>query len=151
MIFSKLNFPNIKLKTKLVNGISEVFDVVRNKYVKLTPEEWVRQHCIHYLHKYKQYPYGLMAIEKVIKYNRISVRADIVIYNNLAEPFMIIECKSPNINLSKDTLYQVAKYNSKLCVKYLLLTNGHLHFCCEVNYKNLTINLLEKIPDYNSH
>ena len=151
MIFSKLNFPNINLKTKLVNGISEVFDVVRNKYVKLTPEEWVRQHCIHYLHKYKQYPYGLMAIEKVIKYNRISVRADIVIYNNLAEPFMIIECKSPNINLSKDTLYQIAKYNSKLCVKYLLLTNGHSHFCCEVNYKNLTINLLENIPDYNSH
>tara|TARA_B100000900_G_scaffold124920_1_gene105400 strand:+ start:232 stop:687 length:456 start_codon:yes stop_codon:yes gene_type:complete len=151
MRFSKLNFPNIKLKTKLVNGISEVFDVVRNKYVKLTPEEWVRQHCIHYLHMYKQYPYGLMAIEKVIKYNRISVRADIVIYNNLAEPLMIIECKSPNINLSKDTLYQVAKYNSKLCVKYLLLTNGYLHFCCEVNYKNLTINLLENIPDYNSH
>ena len=151
MRFSKLNFPNIKLKTKLVNGISQVFDVVRNTYVKLTPEEWVRQHFIHYLHKYKQYPYGLMAIEKVIKYNRISVRADIVIYNNLADPFMIIECKSPNINLSKDTLHQVAKYNSKLCVKYLLLTNGHLHFCCEVNYKNLTINLLENIPDYNSH
>tara|TARA_B100000242_G_scaffold108455_1_gene75433 strand:+ start:3550 stop:4008 length:459 start_codon:yes stop_codon:yes gene_type:complete len=149
MGFSKLNFPNIELKTKLTSGILEVFDVVRNKYVKLTSEEWVRQHCINYLHMHKQYPYGLMSVEKVVKYNNLSFRADIVIYDNLAKPYMIVECKSPDVNLSKNTLYQIAKYNSSLSVKYLLITNGLVHYCCEIDYKSFSISLIKNIPNFN--
>ena len=97
MDFPKLNLPNVVLKTKLVEGTTQVFDVVRKKYFKLTLEEWVRQHFIHYLNQDKNYPLGLMGVEKMIKYNNLKTRADIVIYNINREPSMLVECKAPDI------------------------------------------------------
>ena len=93
-----LNLPNVLLKTKLVNGTTQVFDVVRRKYFKLTPEEWVRQHFIHYLNVYKNYPFGLMAVERMIKYNNLKIRADIVVYNSKGIPELIVETKKPSGN-----------------------------------------------------
>ena len=82
MDLPKLNLPDVIFKTKLVEGTMQVFDVVRKKYFKLTAEERVRQYFIHYLNSVKHYPFSLMRVEKLIKYNNLKTRADIVLYNN---------------------------------------------------------------------
>ena len=148
MDLPKLNLPNVVLKTKLVEATTQVFDVVRKKYFKLTAEEWVRQHFIHYLNKDKNYPFGLMGVEQMIKYNNLKTRADIVLYNIDGMPNMIVECKAPNMNITQDTFDQIARYNFKLKVKYLVVTNGLQHFCCEMDYEKNQIDFLEEIPEF---
>jgi len=141
MELPKLNLPNAELKIKLVEETTQVFDEVRKKYFKLTPEEWVRQNFIHYLNKEKNYPFGLMGVEKMVKYNSLKTRADIVIYNREGMPSVIVECKAPNVKIIQDAFNQIAKYNYKLRVKYLVVTNGLQHFCCEMDYENNKITL----------
>ena len=148
MELPKLNLPNAELKIKLVEETTQVFDEVRKKYFKLTPEEWVRQNFIHYLNKEKNYPFGLMGVEKMVKYNSLKNRADIVIWNREGMPSVIVECKAPNLKITQDAFNQIAKYNYKLRVKYLVVTNGLQHFCCEMDYKNNKITFLEEIPEY---
>jgi type I site-specific restriction endonuclease len=143
-----LNLPNAVLKTKLVEGTTQVFDVVRKKYFKLTPEEWVRQNFIHYLNIEKNYPIGLMGVEKMIKYNNLQTRADIILYNKEGNPTMIVECKAPNIKITQDSFNQIARYNFKLKVKFLVVTNGMQHFCCEMDYEKNTNCFLEEVPAF---
>ena len=148
MEFPQLNLPDTVLKTKLVEGITQVFDVVRKKYFKLTPEEWVRQNFIHYLNIEKNYPMGLMGVERMIKYNNLQTRADIILYNKEGIPTMIVECKAPNVKITQDTFYQIAKYNFKLKVQFLVVTNGLQHFCCEMDYeKNISL-FLKEVPAF---
>ena len=151
MDFSPLNFPNVVLKTKLVDETMQVFDVVRTKYFKLTAEEWVRQHVIHYLHTDKKYPFGLIGVEKMIKYNNLRKRVDIVLYNKEGIPNMIVECKAPYIKITQDVFDQIARYNFQLKVKYLLVTNGLQHFCCMMDYRNNKIVYLSDIPIFDLH
>ena len=148
MEFPQLNLPDTVLKTKLVEGITQVFDVVRKKYFKLTPEEWVRQNFIHYLNIEKNYPMGLMGVEKMIKYNNLQTRADIILYNKEGNPTMIIECKAPNIKITQDSFNQIAKYNFKLKVKFLVVTNGMQHFCCKMDYEKNINCFLEEVPAF---
>ena len=148
MKFQKLNLPSVDLKTKLVKGTMQVFDVVRKKYVKLTPEEWVRQNFIHYLKNEKGYPFGLMGVEKMVKYNNLKTRADIVFYNHQAKAEMIVECKAPALRITQDVFDQIAKYNFQLKVKYLIVTNGIQHFCCAMHYCQNDIEFLKDIPSY---
>jgi len=140
--------PNVALKTKSVEGTIQVFDVIRKKYFVLTPEEWVRQHFIHYLNNEKNYPMGLMGVEKMIKYNALKTRADIVLYTREGKAKMIVECKAPNIKITQDTFNQIAKYNFKLKVEYLVVTNGIQHFCCRMDYENNKITFLDDIPTF---
>ena len=140
--------PNVALKTKSVEGTIQVFDVIRKKYFVLTPEEWVRQHFIHYLNNEKNYPMGLMGVEKMVKYNALKTRADIVLYNTEGKAKMIVECKAPNVKITQDTFNQIAKYNSQLKVKYLVVTNGMKHYCCKMEYDSNEIKFLEEIPTY---
>ena len=144
----QLNLPNVALKTKLVEGTTQVFDAVRKKYLVLTAEEWVRQHFIHYLNSEKKYPLGLMGIEQMVKYNEQSTRADIVLYTNEGKPNMIVECKSPKVKITQDAFNQIAKYNFKLRVDFLVVTNGIQHFCCAMDYENSKITFLEEIPQF---
>ncbi len=144
----QLNLPNVILKIKLVKGITQVFDTVRKKYLVLTSEEWVRQHFIHYLNSEKRYPLGLMGVEKTVKYNGQSTRADIILYTNMGKPNMIVECKAPEVKITQDTFDQIAKYNFKLKVNFLVVTNGMQHFCCAIDYENNKINFLKEIPQY---
>ena len=104
MEMPQLNLPFAALKTKLVEGTTQVFDEVRKKYFILTPEEWVRQHFIHYLNNEKKYPLGLMGVEKLVKYNGLSTRADIVLYDKDAKATMIVECKAPKIKITQNTI-----------------------------------------------
>ena len=125
-----------------------IFDVVRKKYLLLTPEEWVRQNFIQYLNKVKKYPLGLMGVEQMVKYNSLKTRADIVMYNTEGKANIIVECKAPDVKITQDTFNQIAKYNSQLKVKYLLVTNGMNHYCCEMNYEKNEIVFLEEVPTY---
>ena len=148
MKMPQLNLPKVALKTKSVEGTIQVFDVIRKKYFVLTPEEWVRQHFIHYLNNEKNYPMGLMGVEKMVKYNALKTRADIVLYTTEGKAKMIVECKAPNVKITQDTFNQIAKYNSQLKVKYLVVTNGMKHYCCKMDYKTSEIKFLEEIPTY---
>ena len=148
MNMPQLNLPNAVLKTKLVEGTTQVFDAVRKKYLVLTSEEWVRQHFIHYLNLEKNYPLGLMGVEKMVKDNGMQTRADIVLYSSEGKPNMIVECKAPKVKITQDAFNQIAKYNFKLRVDFLVVTNGMQHFCCAMDYENNKITFLGEIPSY---
>jgi predicted type IV restriction endonuclease len=148
MDLPQLNLPIAALKTKLVEGTTQVFDVVRKKYFKLTPEEFVRQNFLHYLKTEKKYPFGLMGVEKMIKYNNKRTRADIVLYNSDGKPNMIVECKAPDVAITQDTFNQIARYNFKLRVEFLVVTNGMKYYCCKMDYKTNDITFLKEIPVY---
>ena len=149
MLMQELNLPKIDIKSKLVNESIQIFDIVRKNFFVLTPEEWVRQHVIHYLIFNKNYPKGLMQIEKLIKYNNLKTRADIVALNKNADPILLVECKAPSIKIDKNAFDQIAKYNFTLKAKYLFVTNGLKHYCCEMNYITGKKKFLKEVPDYN--
>ena len=141
-----LNLPIYKHKIKSIKKNLQIFDIVRNKYVRLSHEEWVRQNFIHFLHKQNNYPLGLMNVEKLVKYNNLNTRADILVSDRYGNVNMIVECKSPNTKLNSETIFQIAKYNYNLKVKFLVVTNGMEHFCFEMDYKNKNINRLKTMP-----
>lgn len=142
----KIKYPMLNLpKANLKLLDNQIWDVLRQKYVLHTPEEWVRQHFIHYLMELG-YSKNLMASEKLVKYNNMSKRCDIVAFNNKNETLLIVECKAPHIKLNQDTFYQVAKYNSVLNAKYLILTNGIQHIIAFVDKQNNEISFLKDVP-----
>ncbi|MRT91894.1 type I restriction enzyme HsdR N-terminal domain-containing protein [Ancylomarina sp. 16SWW S1-10-2] len=144
----KLNLPSYNFNIKLEEQRKLIFDSIRKKYVVLTPEEWVRQNFISYLVENKNYPKGLIAVEKKVDVNRMPQRSDIVLYNNKAIPVMIVECKASCVKISQDTFNQIARYNMKLQVPYLVVTNGLKHYCCEINYETNSFHFIPEIPDY---
>jgi len=132
---------------KGING-DEIFDIVRKKYVALTDEEWVRQHClIHLIHE-KSYPASLIAVEKGLKVNTLNKRADIVVFAKDMKAKLIVECKAPHIEITNEVFEQIARYNIALKVSYLMVTNGFQHYCCKINHENGSFIFLNGIPDY---
>ena len=123
----KIEFPKQQVKIRQRAGVNEVFDIIRKKWLRLSPEEWVRQNMIHYL-LLKKYPVSLIAVEKEIKLGELTKRCDIVVYSRKALPFMIIECKEMNIPLSQKTLEQMLRYHITLPAEYLIITNGSYCF-----------------------
>lgn len=124
-----LNFPDFSFRVREQGQSKQIFDSVRRRFVALTPEEWVRQNLIQFMVEVYQYPLSLMAVEKIVKVNGLSQRADVVVYNRDGSPWLIAECKAPSVTISQDTFLQAARYNFSLNVSFLLLTNGHEHFC----------------------
>ena len=143
-----LNLPSYKLRTRILNNKMQIFGNIIKKYIYLTLEEWVRQNFILYLHNEKDYPLSLMMVEVQVPYNRLKTRADIVLYNTDRNPIMIVECKSPDVKITQETFYQIAKYNYKLKTELLVVTNGLQHFCCRINYQNHENLFLNEIPSY---
>lgn len=145
----KLNLPEHTLKSRLTaKGKIEIFDEFRKKYVALSPEEWVRQQFLWYLVNVKKYPASLIAVEKGLVLNGLQKRFDAVVYNNNGVPLVLIEFKSAGVPLEQKVFEQIAAYNMKMKVKYLIISNGLQHFCCAVNYDILHFNFLEDIPEY---
>ncbi len=138
-------FGQYKFRLGEQEGMKVIFDEVRKKPVALTPEEWVRQHILHYLIYDKQYPKSLIAVEKGVNLNDLQKRVDILIYGTDGNPKMLIECKAPEEKLNEKVFEQIARYNQKLRVPYLWITNGSSNFCCRLSDR---IELLEKIPLY---
>ncbi|MCY1633086.1 type I restriction enzyme HsdR N-terminal domain-containing protein [Marinifilum sp. D737] len=145
-----LNLPTYSFKIKSDLQRKLIFDSIRKKYVVLTPEEWVRQNFIRYLVEEKKYPASLIAVEKKVDVNLLPQRSDIVLYNCNANPVMIVECKASKIKITQDVFNQIARYNMKLRVPFLVVTNGLKHFCCYMDYEKKSFKFLEDIPNYQS-
>lgn len=144
--FPVLTFPPVNFRIEEEGGQQRIFDPVRRKMVVLTPEEWVRQHVIDFLHKAKGYPLSLLKVEKEFIYNDLSKRADIVACNNTGAAMLMVECKSFDIPITQEVFDQVVRYNMVMNVKILLVTNGINIYCCLLengDYKPLT-----DIPTY---
>ncbi len=145
----QLNFPKFSFRFKNSENKISIFDVIRKKFVVLQPEEWVRQHCVHYLIHEKKYPIALINVEKELKINHLKKRYDIVVYNNDGSIFIIVECKAPHIPITQSTFDQIAQYNLALNASYLMVTNGLNHYYCQMDFENERYNFLKEIPAYN--
>ena len=143
-----LNLPRAELKVTTKAGKPHVFDVLRRKYVALTPEEWVRQQFVHFLIGQKGYPAECIGNEVSINLNGTRKRCDTVVYGCNAQPTMIVEYKSPQVEISQQVFEQVSRYNIKLRVKWLIVSNGLQHYCCRIDYESGTYQFLEDIPSY---
>jgi hypothetical protein len=146
----KLNLPSFDYKLKKADGKVWIFDLIRKKYIVLTPEEWVRQHFLHYLIREFQYPRPLIKVEGGLTYNQLSKRSDILVFDRAGLPWMLVECKSPELKLSEATLQQASVYNATVQARYLTITNGLHYFCAATDWSEKKITLLETLPAYSS-
>jgi hypothetical protein len=146
ILMQALNLPAYPFKIKENGNRLQIFDSFRKKYLVLTPEEWVRQHFLQFLVQDKKYPVSLIGVETGLVYNELNKRADILVHNRLGKPHLLVECKAPAVKITQDTFDQVARYNMVFKVKYLVVTNGMNHFCCEMDYPNNTYIYLKEIP-----
>lgn len=144
----KLNLPDFDIKLSGTQEKPKIFDILRRRFIALTPEEWVRQHFIHYLIGHKGYPAPLMANEVKLKVGDKNLRADSVLYTRDLKPRMIVEYKAPHINITQKVFDQITVYNMLLHVDYLVVSNGMQHYICKMNYEDNTYTFIREIPDY---
>lgn len=126
-MFPRLNLTPAKLKITKMEDKFYVWDVWRKKKIQLTPEEWVRQHLLHFLVNYKGFPAERLAVEMQIEVNLLKRRCDAVVFDSMGLPQIIIECKEPEVPINADVVHQIAQYNAKLNTKWLILSNGLEH------------------------
>ncbi|MBC7923262.1 MAG: type I restriction enzyme HsdR N-terminal domain-containing protein [Ferruginibacter sp.] len=143
-----LNLPEFAYKLREIEDKLYIFDILRRKYVFLTPEEWVRQHFVHFLIDQHGYPKALMKNEGGLRYNRLTKRTDIVIYDRHGESFLVVECKGANVPLSQSTFDQAAQYNHTLKAPYLAVTNGLAFHCVRIHHVEQRFAFLPGIPPY---
>jgi hypothetical protein len=144
-----LNLPQFDVQLKKSEGKVWIFDVIRKKYILLTPEEWVRQHLVNYFIHHMKYPKSLISVERGLHYNQLQKRSDITIFDRTGNPWMIIECKSPDVALDQKSVLQVAVYNSDVKAKYVSVSNGLKHICYEPKPDVKDVVLLKDFPEYN--
>jgi len=147
-MMQKLNLPEYSFRTKNTNGKDYIFDPLRKKFVRLTPEEWVRQNFVKFMISEKKYVPSLIAVETLVKVNENPQRADLVIFDRSANPILIAEFKAPNIKISQQSFDQIVRYNMPLRVKFLIVSNGLEHYCCSMNYIENNYSFLTEIPDF---
>ena len=145
-----LNLPPYAAQLQERSGKKLIFDVLRRKYVSLTPEEWVRQHFVHFLIGQKDYPKGLLANEMELRLGEKRMRCDTVVYNQQLQPRMIIEYKAPTVTIQQKTFDQVSVYNLLLKVDYLVVSNGLQHYCCRMDYDHQRYEFLPDIPVFSA-
>lgn len=148
----KLHFPEYKFTLKAEESGNEsvkIFDIVRKKYVSLSPEEWVRQHMIHFLVHEKNVPVSLTAVEKLVMVNSLQRRFDILVYSKEHKPLLLVECKAPDVSISQKVFDQAARYNMTLAADYFILSNGLITYCCKLDHKQGQYEFLEELPVYN--
>ncbi len=144
----KLNFPTYTFRFKNSENKRLIFDQIRKIFVVFQPEEWVRQNCIQYLNQEKKYPISLINVEKELKLNNLKKRYDIVVFNSDGTIHLIVECKSPKININQSTFDQIARYNMALKASYLMVTNGINHYYCQMDFEEERYQFLKDIPEY---
>ena len=145
---NKLNLPSYNFRIKEEGDKKFIFDEVRNKFLSLTPEEWVRQNFIKFLIQERKFPSSLISIEKGLKLNELQKRADAVVYSKSGEMIVLIEFKAPKIKINQETFEQIARYNSVFKVEYLIVTNGINHYCAKINFVDNSFSFLKEIPSY---
>jgi len=144
----KLNLPEYSFRIKTKEGKDFIFDALRKKFVRLTPEEWVRQNFVQFLISEKKYSVSLIAVEVVVKVNNNPQRADLVVFDRSGNPVLVAEFKAPEVKISQQTFDQIVRYNMQLKVKFLIVSNGLEHFCCSINYMDNSYAFLPEIPDF---
>ena len=143
----QLNFKVYKFNLKNQNGNAQIFDIIRKKYVALTPEEWVRQHVIWYLKEELNISKGLIAVEKELKYNNLTKRFDLVVMNPLAEPLLLVECKAPSVAITQSTVQQAGIYLKTIRAPFVMLTNGLTHIYLQLNTENMQYEFIKALTE----
>lgn len=143
-----LNLPQYPIKVAKRGEQKLIYDDLRRKYVALTPEEWVRQHFIHYLIDFKHYPAALIANETTITLANTTKRCDSIVYDRNGMPKVIIEYKASSVKLTQKVFSQIGRYNMVLKVDYLIISNGLNHYCCKMDYDKQSYVFLNNIPCY---
>ncbi len=144
----KLDLPEFDYQIGKAEGKLWIFDVIRKKRVALTPEEWVRQHIVHFFINGLGYPKALIKIESGLSYNGLQKRSDVTVYDRTGSPWLLVECKSPDITLDQKTVMQASVYNQQYKAKFIAVTNGLKHICYEVQQDVATVQLLKNFPEY---
>ena len=144
----ELNLPKYEISVKRNGERLTIFDFLRRRHVALTPEEWVRQHFVHFLVEHKGYPKGLLANEVELSVGEKNLRCDSILYDPSLKPRMIVEYKAPSVVVTQKVFQQIATYNLLLHVDYLVVSNGLTHYCVKMDYDNQKYLFLDDIPDY---
>lgn len=144
----ELNLPSFDIRLQRDDEGVKIFDLLRKKFIILTPEEWVRQHFVNYLINHKGFPESLMANEIGITLNGTRRRCDTVVFDKHGSPMVIVEYKASSIVISQSTFDQIVRYNMVLHARYLIVSNGMNHYCCRIDYDNMSYDFLKEVPDY---
>ncbi len=144
----KLNFPTYSFRFKNSENKTYIFDIIRKKFLVLTPEEWVRQHVLQFFINHHKYPVSFINVEKLVKVNGTTKRYDIVVYRNDGSIFLLVECKAPEIGITQQTFDQIARYNLVLNASYLMVTNGINHYFCQMDFQNEKYLFLTDLPKF---
>ena len=146
----ELNLPHAELRLRQTDARTEVLDALRRRWVRLTPEEWVRQHFVRYLIDHRGYPAGRVGNEVSLRLNGTARRCDSVVFDSAGQPLMIVEYKAPTVALTQRVFDQVARYNIVLRTPWLVVSNGLQHACCHLNLDTGTYAFLPEIPEYDA-
>ncbi|MCK9421199.1 MAG: type I restriction enzyme HsdR N-terminal domain-containing protein [Bacteroidales bacterium] len=144
----QLNLPEFKPRIRDDSGKKEIFDRFRKKFIRLTPEEWVRQHFLDFMVTRLKFPASLIVVEASLIFNGMTKRFDILAYNTSGNPCLVVECKAPSREITQDVFDQVAIYNMTLAVNYLVVTNGLTHYCCRIDHQARAYTFLKEIPTF---
>ena len=140
--YPELHFPTFEHKIKVENGQEYIWESIRQSWILLTPEEWVRQNLIRYFVDVLKYPQGLMQVECSLRVGKMKKRFDLVVMDKNLQPWLICECKAPHITLDASVLQQASAYNSTLKCPYLSVTNGINHFCFQIQFEKSNSTLI---------
>lgn len=143
-----LNFPTYSFRFKNNENKVAIFDEIRKKFIILTPEEWVRQHVVQFFLQEKNFPKSHINVEKLLKINDLKKRYDIVVFNPDGSIFILVECKAPEVKIAQNTFDQIARYNMTLKANYLMVTNGHKHYFCQMDFENEKYHFLKELPSF---
>ena len=143
-----LNLPAFAHKTKQVGGKPYIFDLLRRKYVRLSPEEWVRQHIVNLMLTHYAYPKALIRSEGGLLLNQTQKRTDVVVFDRTGGPFLVVECKAPHIVLTQGVFDQIARYNHVHKAPYIVISNGLTHYCCCINHTTADVQFMDDFPAF---
>jgi hypothetical protein len=142
----RVEFPEPDFRTRIAEGREEIFDRLRRAWVRLTPEEWVRQNVLRWLTEVSGYPEAMIAVEKELTVGAMRKRFDILVYGPGHEAWMLVECKAPSVPLTEKTLMQVLRYNMKVKASFLLITNGHMTYAADI--RDVPAAWIARMPAY---
>lgn len=145
-----LNLPafDVRLRISPKTQLEEIWDTQRKRWVRLTPEEWVRQHFVHFLISEQGFPSGCIGNEMSIKVGQLEKRCDSVIFGKDGKPLMIVEYKAPTVAITQKVFNQISRYNITLQVDWLIVSNGLLHYCCHLNREQNRFDFLPQLPRF---
>lgn len=143
----QLNLPEYGARVRrLDDGALQIYDDLRRKFVALTPEEWVRQHFVHWLLDVKHYPASLTANEVGLRLNGTLRRCDTVVFGRDGLPAVVVEYKAPEIAITQRVFDQIARYNLVMRAGYLVVSNGLDHYCCRYDHATGRYAFVREVP-----